>query len=78
MPLYGLGEIRLAQGKHDEAEALFNRALAIRERTLGVERPDVARVLDGLARLYEQTGRKAEAEQIRARLKAIREKNQKE
>ena len=35
-----------------EAEALFHRALAIRERVLGPEHPDTAQTLNALGRLY--------------------------
>jgi hypothetical protein len=36
--------------------------MAIRERTLGLNQPDVARSLDNLAVLYYDQGRHAEAE----------------
>jgi hypothetical protein len=35
----------------------------------------VAEVLDGLAKVCEQTGRTAEAQELSARAKAIRDKN---
>jgi hypothetical protein len=39
----------LKQGRYDESRRLFERALAIQERALGRDHPDVARSLDGLA-----------------------------
>ena len=41
------------QGKYDDAEPLFKRALAIREETLGRRHPDVATSLTNLAILLE-------------------------
>ena len=39
------------QGKYDDAEPLYKRALAIREETLGPRHPDVAGSLNSLAGL---------------------------
>ena len=39
------------QGKYDDAEPLYKRALAIREETLGPRHPDVAGSLNNLALL---------------------------
>ena len=39
------------QGKYDDAEPLFKRALAIREETFGPRHPDVASSLNNLARV---------------------------
>jgi len=39
-------------GQYANAESLHNRALAIREKALGPDHPDVARSLDGLAEFY--------------------------
>ena len=43
------------------AEPEYARALAIREKTLGSDHPDVAQALEGMAALYEQTKRRDEA-----------------
>ena len=40
-----------AQGKYDEAKPNFERALAIREKALGAEHPDVAMGLNNLGML---------------------------
>jgi tetratricopeptide (TPR) repeat protein len=49
------------QGKYEEAEALFNRALTIREQALGTGHPNVARTLNNMAILYEGRGENGSA-----------------
>ena len=51
-------------GKHEEAEALFRRALDIDERVLGAQNPNVATVLNNLAKVLRDTNRPAEAESL--------------
>jgi tetratricopeptide (TPR) repeat protein len=41
------------QGKFGDAERLYRRAIAIRERALGANHPDVAMSLSNLATLYQ-------------------------
>ncbi len=65
-----------AQGRYAEAEPLFQRALAIDEKALGPEHPDVAASLENYAALLRQTARADEAERMEARAKAIRAKYQ--
>ena len=50
------------QGQYPEAEPLHKRSLAIREKGLGPDHPDVAISLDNLAGLYHNQGKYAEAE----------------
>jgi tetratricopeptide (TPR) repeat protein len=57
-----------------EAEPLYGRAIAIGEKTLGPEHPDLAIWLNNLAGLYRDTGRFAEAEPLYGRAIAIGEK----
>ena len=40
------------QGRYAEAEPLYKRSLAIREKALGPDHPDVATALNNLAELY--------------------------
>ena len=47
------------QGRHAEAEQFLNRSLAIEEKILGPEHPDVATSLNNLAILYIDQGRYA-------------------
>jgi tetratricopeptide (TPR) repeat protein len=62
------------QGRHAEAEALYKRALAISEKALGPDHPEVAESLNNLAELYGAQGRYADAEPLYKRALAIREK----
>jgi hypothetical protein len=51
-----------AQGRYTEAEPRYQRALAIYEKVLGPEHPEVARSLNNLALLSYTQGQYAEAE----------------
>ena len=62
------------RARYEEAEPLFQRALAIREKALGPEHPDVATSLNNLAELYRTQGRYEEAEPLLQRALAIAEK----
>ncbi len=72
--LTNLAALYQAQGNYAEAEPLYQRALAIWERALGPEHPDVAKVLNSYASLLRETGRADEAAEMEARAKAIRAK----
>src|SRR3989442_8199182 len=63
-----------SSGKFSEAVPLVQRALAIQEKILGPEHPDVAASLDNLAGLYRDQGKYAEAEPLYRRALAIIEK----
>ena len=71
--LSDLGAYLMAGAARFEAEPLLRRAIAVRERALGPEHPDLAIPIDNLARLYADTGRPAEAELLFQRTLAIRE-----
>lgn len=62
------------QGKEAEAEPLYKRALAIREKALGPNHPDLASLLNNLALIYQAGQRYGEAESLYKRALAIREK----
>ena len=72
--LNNLAELYQAQGRYAEAEPLYRRSLAIREKALGPEHPDVGTSLNNLAELYRAQGRYAEAEPLYRRSLAICEK----
>ena len=61
-------------GKFSEAVALAQQALAIREKALGPDHPDVATSLNDLANLYLQQGRYADGVPLAQRSLAIRDK----
>ena len=69
-----LAELLREQGKYAEAEPLFRRALAISEKALGPEHPNVAKELNNLAALLQAQGKYAEAEPLFRRALAIDEK----
>jgi tetratricopeptide (TPR) repeat protein len=62
------------RARFSDAEPLFQRALALREKVLGPEHPSVATSLNNLAGLYLEQGKYAEAEPLYQRALAIREK----
>ncbi|CAN0314813.1 unnamed protein product [Ectocarpus sp. 6 AP-2014] len=68
-----LGYALKMQGKHAEAEPLYERSQAIREEVLGPKHPDVAEVLNNRATLLKSQGKYGEAEPLYARSQAIRE-----
>jgi tetratricopeptide (TPR) repeat protein len=68
-----LARVYYDQGRYAEAEALYQRTLAIDEHGLGPMHPDVAQSLNSLGGLYSIQGRDAEAEPLLQRSLAIRE-----
>jgi len=60
------------QGQYAQAEPLYNRALAIREKALGPDHPAVFQSLNNLAALYRATKRDEEAETLEQRAARIR------
>ncbi len=69
-----LAHIHRAEGDHARARALFGESLAIQERTLGPEHPDVASTLSDLANNDAATGDLAQAQARHERALAILEK----
>ena len=72
--LINLAEILRAQTRFAEADPLYRRGLAIQERLLGAEHPNVGTALNNFAELMRTQGRYAEAEPLYRRSLAIREK----
>ncbi|KKL07868.1 hypothetical protein LCGC14_2581720, partial [marine sediment metagenome] len=60
------------QGKYALAKPLFNRSLAILEKALGPDHPDVATILGNLAALHREAKRESEAENLEKRAASIR------
>jgi hypothetical protein len=73
--LQGLGEVHLALGRYPLAEPLLQRALAVRERALGPDHPDVAETLQMYSTLLRRTQRATEAAPLETRAKMIRAKH---
>jgi tetratricopeptide (TPR) repeat protein len=59
------------QGRYADAVPLYKRPLAITEKTLGPDHPDVAHLLLNLGDLYLNQGRYADAESLFQRSLAI-------
>jgi tetratricopeptide (TPR) repeat protein len=53
------------QGRYEEAEPLYSRALAIFENVLGLTHPSTVACRDNLRLLYEQQGWTDKAEAVR-------------
>ncbi|MEM9458727.1 MAG: tetratricopeptide repeat protein [Myxococcota bacterium] len=72
--LDSLGKVADSEGKYEEARDLCGRALAIRQRALGSDHPDVALSLDSLGSVAYWQGKYEEARDFHRRALAIREK----
>ncbi len=68
------GSYSYVHAQYTEAEPLYQRALAIREKKLGADHPDTAQSLNNLAELYRSQGKYEQAEPLYQRALAIREK----
>lgn len=72
--LNALATVYVAQAKYDEAEGLYHRAMAIREKVLGSDHLDVAHTLTNLSLVYSLQRKFAEEEAVLRRALAIQEK----
>jgi tetratricopeptide (TPR) repeat protein len=72
--LNNLAALYSTKRQYGKAEPLYERALAIREKALGLEHADLAASLDNLALLYDDQGQYAKAEPPYGRALAIFEK----
>ena len=72
--LNSLAVLYYSLGDYARAEPLYKRSLAIYEKALGPEHPDVAQSLNSLAELYRSLGDYARAEPLYKRSLDIREK----
>jgi uncharacterized protein HemY len=59
-----LGVLYLAQGKYQQAEAMFNEALAGRRRALGDDHPDTLASMLGLVDAYQRQDKDTQAEPL--------------
>ncbi|HEX3045013.1 MAG TPA: tetratricopeptide repeat protein [Bacillota bacterium] len=71
-----IGNYLFYQGRYEEAEPLYKRALEIRERVQGLDHPDTTTSLNNLALLYTNQGRYEEAEPLYKQALEIRERVQ--
>ena len=70
--LNNLAALYLYQGRHDDAEPLLKRSVAVFEKALGPTSPELVESLDNLAALYKDKGRTADAAPLAKRAAAIR------
>ncbi len=77
-PARATGSLRNLTTHTTEAEPLYKRALAIREKALGPKHPDLATALENYASLLRKTERTTEATKMEARAEAIRAKHARE
>ncbi len=68
------GRIAHEMGSYQEALPFYEKALALREKSLGPEHPDVAQSLENYAKLLSKTGRAKDAAQLVARAQTIKGK----
>lgn len=72
--LYRVGYYLWDRSQYTEAEPFLQNALAIREKSLGLEDPEVAQTLNLLGVIYSDTDKYTQAESLLQRALAIREK----
>jgi hypothetical protein len=70
--VHNLGVLRLEQDRLDDAAPLLERALTIRQETLGPAHVRIAESLEACARLYRRLGREAEADTLEEQAKGVR------
>jgi eukaryotic-like serine/threonine-protein kinase len=71
--LHNLANVHRATGAYEEAKALYERALTIREKALSPEHPDIANSLVGLAEVALEQRRAGDAVGLARRAVALRE-----
>jgi tetratricopeptide (TPR) repeat protein len=70
--LNNLGLLYKMQSRYAEAEVLYQQALAIWEKSLGLQHPNVATVLENMAALHKATGNAQQADEFLKRARKIR------
>jgi hypothetical protein len=73
-PLRELGKLAFNRGAYGEAERRFMQALAVQERALGPEHPDLVGTLENYAILLRAANRPAEANEVESRDGRIKSK----
>ncbi|MBR0962347.1 CHAT domain-containing protein [Bradyrhizobium japonicum] len=73
--LNNLGQVHAGQGRDDLAEPIYKRAIALLEKSLGLDTALIAPELSNLAALYQRQGRFAEAEPLFKRALAVSERS---
>lgn len=71
--LMNVGQYLVKSAQYEQAEDFYQRALTIREKTLGTEHPSTATTLLQIAQLYREQGKYEQAEDFNRRALTIRE-----
>lgn len=72
-PLKGLADLYREQGQYEQAEPLYQRALAILQQQRGARHLETAEILHDFARLYEMQHQPDQAQACYQQALAIRE-----
>ena len=67
-----MADLHKAQGRYVAAESLYQRSLAIREKALGPDHPDVAASLENMSKLYAAMDKPDDAKKLADRAAEIR------
>ncbi|WP_027574280.1 CHAT domain-containing tetratricopeptide repeat protein [Bradyrhizobium sp. WSM1743] len=73
--LNNLGQVHAGQGRDDLAEPIYKRAIALLEKSLGLDTALIAPELTNLAALYQRQGRFTEAEPLFKRALTVSERS---
>ncbi|SPP91908.1 CHAT domain-containing tetratricopeptide repeat protein [Bradyrhizobium vignae] len=73
--LNNLGQVYAGQGRDDLAEPIYKRAIALLEKSLGLDTALIAPELSNLAALYQRQGRFTEAEPLFKRALTVSERS---
>ncbi|MHB0771943.1 CHAT domain-containing tetratricopeptide repeat protein [Bradyrhizobium sp. 5.13L] len=73
--LNNLGQVHAGQGRDHLAEPIYKRAIALMEKSLGLDTGLIAPELNNLAALYQRQGRFTEAEPLFKRALAVSERS---
>ena len=76
--LHNLAQLYLRQHRYAQAEPLYKRALAIWEKTLRPDHPQIGDTLEEYTQLLRETKRTSEAEAMMARATEILARNPQE
>jgi tetratricopeptide (TPR) repeat protein len=69
--LSSLAQTQTTLGDYNEAVSIYQRLLAVQDKTLGTDSPEVAATMSKLAFAFRKTGRKSEAQALEDRSKAL-------
>ncbi len=74
--LHRMGEYLQARAQYAEGEPIYQKALALHERLLGPDHPEIAQTLSGLASFHYEQGKYEQAEPLYQRALALSEQVQ--